>query len=307
MRRVVASVVLIFILVGLISTWLIKGYNQSGGEVWKENVIEGNAEGKIVQMFLEGELSSNVGGEHPIISMLDQAKKDPEVKGIVIYVNSPGGDVVTSDVIYNKILEVKATGRRVLVSMGSIAASGGYYISAAADEIYANPATITGSLGVIVNIYNYQGIADKLGLKEENIKSGEYKDFANSMRELKDGERVIYQSIIDESYNRFIEVIAEGRQMDLQSVKQLADGRIYSGRQAKELGLIDKFGSIHNATGDLVKTLELREPKIVRYTKKEPLLSLGYSGGTSLSVETILESFFSMINEPDPRVLYRLH
>ncbi len=173
---------------------------------------------------------------------LNQVKDDDSVKAIVLRVNTPGGGTNESAEIHHKIVEIKEeTQKPVYVSMGSMAASGGYYISAPADKIFASPETLTGSLGVIMQGMNYSELADKIGIDFVTIKSGPYKDIMSESREMTSEERDILQDMIDNSYNEFVRVIAEGRGMPESKVRELADGRIYDGRQAKEVNLIDDF------------------------------------------------------------------
>lgn len=246
---------------------------EDGSRIWGEQVVNGKGTEKIVQLYVDGiiaeKASFNSSFNSPdFISQLDQAMKDQTVKGIVIRVNSPGGEVTASDEIHNKILEIKKYGKPVIISMGGTAASGGYYISAGADRIFANPTTLTGSLGVIFSIPNYQKAADWIGYKEYVIKSGTYKDIGSPTREMTDAEKEIFQKLVDENYQRFVSVIVEGRKLSRDQVLKMADGRVYSGSQAKQLGLIDEFGSLEDATKYAMQKSGLQNAKIVRYTPK---------------------------------------
>jgi protease-4 len=225
-----------------------------------------------------------VGGVQPTVTpegladALAQAEGDDGVAAVVLEVNSPGGGVTASDEMHQAILDFKAqTKKPVVVSMGDTAASGGYYISAPADRIVANETTLTGSLGVIVPLLNYSEAADKYGVTQEYVTSGKFKDIGSAWNEFTAGERDIFQSIVDDSYAEFVDVISEGRGLPEERVREIADGRIYSGRQARELGLVDSFGGLDEAAeiaGDLAKT---EETTVVRYiqqpTFQETLLS----------------------------------
>ncbi|WP_052000878.1 signal peptide peptidase SppA [Gracilibacillus boraciitolerans] len=160
----------------------------------------------------------------------------------------------------------------MVVSMNSMATSGGYYIATPADHIYANHSTITGSIGVIMNFTKYDELADKIGYSQVNIKSGEHKDMASPLKEVTPEEKEIYQSVVDDSYEKFLEVIVNGRDMDRERVQNLADGRIYSGYEAKELGLIDKLGSLEDATDYIKKSLNQPNLKVVRVTPKNSIM-----------------------------------
>jgi protease-4 len=156
--------------------------------------------------------------------------------------------VAASQEIYEELLKVRRVhGKPVVASMGSLAASGGYYVASAADRIVANPGTITGSIGVIMQIPNVGELLQKIGIRAVVIKSGAYKDLASATRDLTPEERRILQSVLDDVHDQFIQAVAEGRKLDRGRVEQLADGRIFSGRQAQELGLVDELGGLHDA------------------------------------------------------------
>jgi protease-4 len=170
----------------------------------------------------------------------------------------------------------------VYISMGSMAASGGYYISASADKIFASPETLTGSLGVIMQGINYAGLAEKYGVKFETIKSGEFKDIMSPSREMTEAERNILQEMIDNSYNGFVKVISDGRGIPQEEVKRIADGRIYDGRQAKELKLIDDFGYFETVVDVMKKDHKLDDAQVVGYTEDLGFGSLFSMGARQL-------------------------
>jgi protease-4 len=187
----------------------------------------------------------------------------------VLEVNSPGGGVTASDEMHQSILDFREqTGLPVVVSMGDVAASGGYYISTAADRIVANETTLTGSLGVIFALTDFSELADRYGVEQEVVKSGEFKDMGSSFRDLTPEEREILQSIVDESYDEFVGVIVEGRGLPEERVREIADGRVYSGEQAKELGLVDSFGGLDEAAEVSRDLANIREATVVRYVEK---------------------------------------
>jgi protease-4 len=199
-----------------------------------------------------GEKVALVHVEGPILeakSAVDEMKEylsDPSIKAIVLRVDSPGGGVAASQEIF-AIVKRAASEKSVVVSMGSVAASGGYYISAPATRILANPGTITGSIGVILEIPNVQGLMDKVGVRTEVIKSGKHKDLASAFRTMNDEDRRVLQNVIDDVYEQFIEDVADARDLGVDEVRRMADGRIYTGRQALELGLIDELGGLEEA------------------------------------------------------------
>ncbi len=169
-----------------------------------------------------------------------------DIKAIVVRIDSPGGAVGPSQEIYRELKKV-AGAKTVIASMGAVAASGGYYIAAAADRIVANPGTITGSIGVIIEFMNVEGLLSKVGLKGEVIKSGRFKDTGSPLRELREDEKKLIQALIDDVNNQFIDAVAEGRSLKRADVALIADGRILSGLQAKKKGLVDTLGSLNDA------------------------------------------------------------
>ncbi len=213
--------------------------------------------------------------EGPIIdskSAIDEIKdyaKDPSVKAIVLRVDSPGGAVAPSQEIYEEVK--KATEKKkVVVSMGSLAASGGYYISSPASRILANPGTLTGSIGVIMEIPNIEGLMNKVGVKTEVIKSGRHKDIASMFRGIGKEEKEILQGVLDDVHEQFIKSVAEGRNIPVEKVRTLADGRIFTGRQALAAGLVDELGNLDDAVKAAGKLSGIKgEPELV--TKKEKL------------------------------------
>lgn len=208
-----------------------------------------------------------------VIPMLDHVMQEDDIKAVVLRINSPGGAVVASDEIYLKVKELNAK-KPVIVSFGDVAASGGYYIAAGASEIVANPATITGSIGVIAQLPQYSELLSKVGVQMRTIKSGEFKDLGAGDREMTDGEQQIFQTMIDEAYNQFVTAIVDGRKMDEARVRQLADGRIYTGKQAKENGLINELGTVETAIDRAKSRTSVEDPTVVEFSEKGFLESL---------------------------------
>ena len=202
-----------------------------------------------------------------VIKELKDHAKDSSVKAIIIRVNSPGGAVAPSQEIYNEIIKIKEK-KKVIVSMGAIAASGGYYIAAPADRIVANAGTLTGSIGVIMELPNVSGLMDKIGIETQVIKSGKHKDIASVFKTLTPEEKKILQTVLDDVHDQFIKAVSDSRGMTFEETKKLADGRIFTGRMAKEIGLIDELGGLEDAimlAGELAGIEG--EPEVV--TKKE--------------------------------------
>jgi protease-4 len=183
-----------------------------------------------------------------IIEQLEKHRTNPTVKAIVLRINSPGGGVSPSQEIYEELVKTRqVTGKPVVASMGSLAASGGYYIASAADVIVANPGSITGSIGVLIQVPNITGLLQKIGVRSVVVKSGEHKDLASPTREMTDAERQILQRLLDDVHDQFIDVVAKARKLDRKKVEALADGRIFSGREAQSLGLVDQLGNLQDA------------------------------------------------------------
>ena len=194
--------------------------------------------------------------------------KDSSVRAIVLRVDSPGGGVVPSQEIYNEVKKARAV-KKVVVSMGSVAASGGYYISAPADRIVANPGTITGSIGVIMVVPNLKGLLEKVGIKTEVVKSGKNKDLASVFRGIGDEERQIIQGVMDDVHEQFIAAVAEGRKMEIDKTRKISDGRIFSGRQAIGVGLVDEIGDLDDAVKVAGKLAGIDgEPVVVSKSEK---------------------------------------
>lgn len=173
-------------------------------------------------------------------------RENSSIKAIVIRIDSPGGSVGPSQEIYREIVKTRKS-KKVIASMGSVAASGGYYAAASCDGIVANPGTITGSIGVIMEYTNVQEIVQKIGLVPVVIKSGEYKDMGSPMRDIKDNERKLLQNVVNEIHVQFVRDAAQGRNIDIQTMTKLADGRIYTGESALSLNLVDRLGNLDDA------------------------------------------------------------
>ncbi|MFA1711920.1 signal peptide peptidase SppA [Peribacillus frigoritolerans] len=283
-----------------------------------EEVIEGDDFSNVIAVFdVEGTiqdtgeaslLSSTTYNHRAFMDKLKMAEENDDIKGIILRVNSPGGGVVESAEIHEKILDIKKVKKPVYVSMGSMAASGGYYISAPADKIYASPETMTGSLGVIMQGYNYEKLAKKYGVEFQTIKSGPHKDIMSPTREMTGEEREILQDMIDNSYDQFVKIIADGRGMTEKEVREIADGRIYDGRQAKENHLIDDFGHLDDVIAAMKTDIGKEDAQVIRYTDEVgfgSLFSMGAQKMLGNDVETaVLTKILSSSNSPRLMYLY---
>ncbi|MCG0276363.1 MAG: signal peptide peptidase SppA [Thermosediminibacteraceae bacterium] len=276
-QRIIASILIVLVIASVVAAFTLGSGREKSASAERRNMIG--------VINLEGVIAAGSGnpllstGADQVVRLLHEAASDPSIKALVIRINSPGGSAAASQEIYEEVLKVKEAGKKVVASMGDVAASGGYWVASAADKIVASPATITGSIGVIMEIQNVEGLYEKLGLKVDVIKSAEHKDIGSPTRAITEEERAILQGMVDDIYNQFIDVVAKGRGMDREKVKQLADGRIFTGRQAKDLGLVDELGNFYRAVEIAAELAEIDgEPVVKEYGRKSPfevLLSAG--------------------------------
>jgi len=214
-------------------------------------------------------VSGLISDSESTIEQLKKFVKDDSVKAIVLRINSPGGGVAPSQEIYEEVKKARAK-KPVLSSMGALAASGGYYIACATQRVYANPGTITGSIGVIMPFMNVKDLVEKIGLKGMTVKSGVFKDMGSPMRDMTPQERELLQGVVDNVHHQFVNAVADGRNLEREDVRRIADGRIFTGEQAKELGLVDVLGNLEDAIADAGKLGKISgEPKVVTSTKKK--------------------------------------
>jgi len=235
-RIFLAGIVLV-----LLGLWLFRPLEHS------EKVALIHVEGVIVGGRGQGGLLGDGGGMDSVIRQIQAARDDETVRAVVLRINSPGGSAPASQEVGEELKKLRSAGKPVIASMGDIAASGGYWIAALCDRIYANPGTITGSIGIYIPYANYEELFKKIGVHGEKIKSGPHKDMLSPERPMTAAERAILQEMVDDLYDQFVAVVAEGRKMEPDRVRRLADGRIYTGRQAKKLGLVDEMGTQEDA------------------------------------------------------------
>ncbi|MEO0102187.1 MAG: signal peptide peptidase SppA [candidate division WOR-3 bacterium] len=214
------------------------------------------------------EISGLIRDSRDVVKQIKGFSKAPRVKAIVIRIDSPGGVVAPTQEIFEEIKEAKTKGKKVVASMGSMATSGGLYIALPCDKIVANPGTITGSIGVIMNFPVLEKLLQKLGITFEIIKSEEYKDIGSPFRIMKSKEKELLKEVVDDVYQGFLEKIVEERKIPWAEVKKIADGRIFTGRQAKEFGLVDTLGGLETAIkiSALISGIK-EEPKVIRESK----------------------------------------
>ena len=231
--------------------------------------------GKVAVIYLEGVMSAGQSSDlwsggsagSNITSDLRKAANSPEISAVVLRLNSPGGTPVAAQEIANEIDRLRDSGKVVVTSMGDTAASAAYWVAARTDVIVANPGTLTGSIGVIMETPNLQKLFETLGVSVDIIKSGPYKDIGSYSRPATPEERAILQAVVDDIFEQFIEAVAQGREMETEQVRQLADGRVFTGRQALEAGLVDQLGDLQDAVTLAGKLAGLKgEPEVVNYS-----------------------------------------
>jgi protease-4 len=268
-----------------ISVWVLSYFTGREESLWGDE--------KVAIVEIKGVIID----PQPVVEKLIKFRKNEQVKAIVLRIDSPGGGVGPAQEIHAEVKKVQRE-KKVLVSMGSVAASGGYYIACAADRILANPGSITGSIGVIVESLNVEELFRKLGLRSTVIKSGKHKDIASPLRKMTQEEKKLLQGVLDSVHEQFIRAVAEGRNLPLDKVRSLADGRIFSGDQAKTLGLVDELGNLQDTIALAAKMAGIKgEPEVIYPEKKRfSLLDL-------LLQETILK-FLESAGESFPQLFF---
>lgn len=233
MRRhpVIFGILLLF-LVGVVFFFFVYGLSSMGGD--RRVFAIGD---KVGVVMIEGMITDSQG----VVEQLDEFSKDDRIKAVVLRIDSPGGGVAPSQEIYGAVVDLRKK-KRVVASMGSVAASGGYLIACAADKIVANPGTITGSISAVMHFANAEELLKKIGLKSSVIKSGKYKDIGSPVMAMTEEEKALIQGLVDDIYEQFLEVVIRERKISPEKLSRIADGRVFSGRQAQKLGLVDFLG-----------------------------------------------------------------
>lgn len=262
-----------------------------------EKIVEGKGDNKVLLMDISGVItddgSENILGQQApsltarIKEELDLAAKDPLVKALVLRINTPGGSVTTCDIITHELQKFKKKKNvPVVAELMDVAASGGYYIAASADTIIAHPTTVTGSIGVVAYSVEASGLMSMLGISNQTIKSGEMKDIGSPLRPMTEDEKKVLRSVIDNMYERFLDVIMDGRKgLDRDELRKVADGRIFSASQAKELKLVDSIGYLDDAISSAKKRAGLEDATIVTYSQPRAYKNNIYSGAPQLPAE----------------------
>jgi len=223
--------------------------------------------GEIALVRIQGMLMDSQN----IVRQLSNYRHNPNVRGIVLRIDSPGGAVAPAQEIYNEIMKLKADHKTVYASMGTVAASGGYYIACAANYVLANPGTLTGSIAAVMAFSNIEELTDKIGIKPIIIKSGKYKDVGSPLRGMKPEERKLLQSVVDDVHQQFVQAVAKGRGLPVSEVNEIADGRIMTGQQALTLKLVDEMGGLEKTIELLAKKIGVEgRPKVIEEKEKTP-------------------------------------
>jgi protease-4 len=274
MTRIKKAFLIIFILVFIIfvASFMIGIVGQGFGD--KIGIVE-----------IEGVIADGKDAMEDIVKF----KEDDGIRGVIVRINSPGGSVGPSQEIYHELKKLAAK-KKVYISASSVCASGGYYIASAGEKIYANPSTITGSIGVIMEQVVAEELLKKIGIQPNTLKAGKFKDVGSPFRKMKDDERAYFQQILDSIHEQFIKDVAEGRKMPFEQVKKLSDGRIYTGTQAKELGLVDGIGTFYDTVDDMKKDLSIKGKPVLVYGKR-PFSLLKWL--VSSATETIIKHYNS--------------
>jgi len=257
--RVVAATLVIY--VGVAALFLVMASSRRGGEGGQ--ALFGP---RVAILELEGMIMD----VDDLVRELRGYRDNPQVKAVVIRVNSPGGVVGPTQELHQALMRVREAGKPVVASLGSIAASGGYYTAVAADRIYANPGTLTGSIGVIFAIPNVRGLMKWAGVEMNTITAGKMKDSGSPYREMTPEERAYFESVLHDVHEQFIEAVADGRKLKVDDVRPSADGRVFTGRQAKELKLVDELGGFDEAAAAAAKMAGIKDdPPELEYPKKD--------------------------------------
>ena len=271
---------IIFFSIAVIATAIRIGTRPT--HAWDETVlVPGSSGKKIAMVSVQGEIATSLdpfsaGGatDQAVASQIDQALDDDAVAGIILFLDTPGGGVVASDEISKKVREADAK-KPVVALMDETAASGGYYIASSAREIVANPATLTGSIGVIMQMANVESLFKKVGVNYVVVKAGRYKDLGNFSRPMTPQERQVLQTLLDDVHAQFIDAVAAGRKLDRADVVKFADGRVFSGMQAKDLKMVDALGSLEDAVNEAAKLAGVPVPPgVIRPSRRFSLFDL---------------------------------
>lgn len=303
MKRKRWLALLLFVMVALLVVGLGRLIQpREAGHPWQEATLYGRGE-KVVLLEVVGSIPTGKELEN-LLSKIRQAQEDPGIRAAVLFVDSPGGSVTETEAIH-RALKGLARDKPLVAAFGTVAASGGYYVATAAREIFTPATAITGSIGVIAALPQVQGLLAKLGVQVEVLKEGRLKDMGSGLRPLTPEERTLIQGYMREAYELFVARVAEGRHLPKDKVRQLADGRIYSGTQAIALGLADREGYLEDAAKRAAELAGLEEFRLVRYVKPKGLLDGLLGEGFPLGLSSETEQLISLLGQNRLRLEYR--
>lgn len=308
--RLLAMILIIICLAAALGNWLVgsSSFQNSSRSKSSADVALIDIYGGISDSTSTGPFGSTAGASaNTLMDAIREARKD-KVKAILLRINSPGGTAAAAQSVYHELMRTRTeTGIKIVASLGDVAASGGYYIASAANHIVANPSTLTGSIGVIIQTQNVSLFLNKLGVQSGSVQSGRFKDILSPFRSATDEDRKIIQGIVSESYEQFLSAIVAGRKISLAELRPLADGRIYTGTQAKAVKLVDSLGNYQDAVNKTAELIALKgEPNIRNYTSKGlsgSLLArlLPFSSGPTIPLE--VNSFVTQNRDKVPMAL----
>ncbi|MBU4534167.1 MAG: signal peptide peptidase SppA [Eubacteriales bacterium] len=262
MRKIWAGLILLAVIFSLI---LVAVLAQDGPDYY------GSGRDRIAVIRIEGAIIGGSGGSlfeggmtwsETVAAQIKSAAEDPTVDAVIFRINSPGGTVAAGQEIANAIDNLRASGKITVASMGDTGASAAYWIASRCDSIVASPTTVTGSIGVIINTTNFAGLYEMLGIENEVIKSGQLKDMGSPNRPLTGTERELFQEMVDDMFSQFVDAVQEGRNLSRDEVLSIADGRVFTGRQAYTLGLVDRLGFFEEAVEEATEMAGLSNPEV---------------------------------------------
>lgn len=324
---IIAAFFVFFILLGVVISASLSGFMleiESRSEALTESVLipgKGEAPGKIVMIPLFGIIKGtgmHLQGEETVYEVskrLRKAADDDLVNGVILQVSSPGGGLTASDILHEEIKRVRQAGKPVVVWIGNIAASGGLYVSASADWIISSPTGLTGSIGVIMQHMVVEELMQKIGIRIKPIKSTDSKDIGSIFRKMTPEEEKFFKDLIDKYHERFINIIAEGRGLETDKVRALANGKIFTAQQSLDYGLIDEIGYFDSALDKIKELCNLKSPRVVQYKTPFDLKSMleksmPWSGSSALRTEDAIELFKSVIDmsyAPELRAIWSIN
>lgn len=267
----ISLTLIVMIFVGVAFLFLAKSMSPMKGDKRFYYEYTGSGSGKIAVV----DLNFTIISSEPIVRQFKKYREDKSIKAIILRINSPGGGVAASQEMYEAIKKTRDSGIPVIVSISSIGASGGYMAACGGSYIVSNPGSVVGSIGVIAQFYTMKELADKVGIKETTIKSGKLKDAGNPMRDPNADDLAYFQEIIDDDYEQFLEVVSKERKIEMDSLKEIANGRVFTGRQSLKLRLVDTLGTFEDAVEIACRFANIKgEPVLVREKERYNVLEM---------------------------------